>query len=144
MITEYIQHEVYVDLKIMDFDDLSHKEIIDLIGSEPTIVYIKGERINPKFSRLAKKNGLVFSSPFCKHGAFDIQLNSILDLIEQKYDVFKLLSSKYYCEISCTTYIDVDADESTPWIHLNSRYNKLIKELNIEFDVDIMLVSKRQ
>jgi hypothetical protein len=64
-------------------------------------------------------------------------MNALLDIIEPKLDLFKLFGPKYYCEFSCALFISYDNEESTPWVHLNSRYNRLIKELNAEFDVDI-------
>ncbi|PWG82123.1 DUF4279 domain-containing protein [Pararcticibacter amylolyticus] len=51
--------------------------------------------------------------------------------------LFKPLCEKYECEFSCALFVYFGNGESTPWVHLNSRYNKLIKELDIEFDIDL-------
>ena len=72
-----------------------------------------------------------------KYASFEEQMNAMLNIIEQKIDLFKTFSKKYYCEFSCAIYIRYDNDESTPSVHLGSNYNKLIKELNAEFDIDL-------
>jgi hypothetical protein len=41
-------------------------------------------------------------------------------------------------------YVYTDNDESTPWVHLDSRYHEVTKDLNIEFDLDLMLLSDMQ
>ncbi len=69
--------------------------------------------------------------------SFEDQMNKILDIIEEKMDAFKLLSSKYYIEFACAIFTYKDSDESTPWVHLEKRYNKIAGLLNIEFDIDL-------
>lgn len=69
--------------------------------------------------------------------SFDEQMNALLDIIELKIDVFRTLSQKYYLEFGCAIFTYYDNEESTPWIHLGERYNKLVREVNIEFDVDL-------
>ena len=64
----------------------------------------------------------------------------MLDVIETKIEAFKFLCEKCYCEFSCALFMYTDTEESTPWVHLDSRYNGIVKELNIEFDVDIYLL----
>jgi hypothetical protein len=131
------KNEVILRLGIWDFEDVSHDEITSLIGISPVMVHIKGERINPKFGQIAKKNGWIMGSGHDKYTTFDVQMNSLLDIIESKPELFKSFSHKYYCEFSCAFFVYVDNGESTPWIHLNSRYNALIKDINIEFDLDL-------
>ena len=77
------------------------------------------------------------SSGLDKYASFEDQIASLLDIIENKKSEFKILCDKYYCEISCALFVFFDNDESTPWVHLDARYNKLIRELNIEFDIDL-------
>jgi len=72
-----------------------------------------------------------------EYATFDEQMNALLDILESKIDVFRELAYKYYMEFSCAIFTYYDNEESTPWIHLGERYNKLIKEVNIEFDVDL-------
>lgn len=64
-------------------------------------------------------------------------MESLLDIIESNIDRFKILCDRYYCEFSCALFVYAGNDESTPWVHLNSRYNELVKTLNVEFDVDL-------
>lgn len=135
------KNRIYLDFRICNFEDISHNEITEMIGINPVKMHIKGERINPNFSRIAKRNIWIMASPFDEYVSFEEKLNAMLDIIELKKDVFKRLSSKYYCELICTLYIYTDNEESTPSVHLDSRYNSVMKDFNIEFDVDIILVS---
>ncbi len=136
------KNEISFSFCIWDFNDISHDEISELLGVKPSKVYIKGERKNPKVNALAKKNGWILDPPGCdNYSSFEDQMNSLLDVIESKIEAFRIICKKYYCEFSCGLYIYVDNDESTPWVHLNSRYNNLIRELNIELDVDIILLA---
>lgn len=72
-----------------------------------------------------------------RYASFEEQLDNLLGILESKTEVLKPISEKYYCEFSCAIFIRYGNDESAPWIHLNKRYNRLIKELNIEFDIDL-------
>jgi len=75
-----------------------------------------------------------------KYSSFDDQMNSLLDIIESKIDLFKPLCERYYCEFSCGIFVYFDNGESTPWVHLDKRYNEISKALNIEFDVDLYVL----
>lgn len=136
-----MQNEVVVSFGIFDFNDISHNDISQLLEIQPDKVYIKGEKRNPKnpTSPLIKKNSWIMRSGLDKYSSFEDQLTSLLDIIENKLADFKTLCDRYYCEISCALFVYVDNDESTPWVHLNTRYNKLLKELNIEFDLDLYI-----
>lgn len=79
--------------------------------------------------------------PLSRYSSFDEQMNKMLDIIEQKIDLIKPLCQKYYCEFSCAIFICYDNGESTPSIHLNSRYNRILKDLDIEFDLDLYCLS---
>lgn len=124
---------------MFDFNDVSHDEITQLLDIQPSKVHIKGQRRNPKNpdSPLIKRNGWLMDAPTERYSSFEEQMESFLEIIESKIDAFRLLCEKYYCEFSCALFIYFDNEESTPWVHLNSRYNKVIKELNIEFDIDL-------
>jgi Domain of unknown function (DUF4279) len=69
--------------------------------------------------------------------SFEDQMNSLLDIFEPRVEILKPLCSKYDCEFSCGLFVYRDNGESTPSVHLNGRYNNFIKELNVEFDVDL-------
>lgn len=79
-----------------------------------------------------------------RYASFEAQMNALLDVIEARIDLFRPLCQKYYCEFACGVFIQFDNGESTPWIHLDARYNRLIKELNIEFDVDLYCSSNKE
>ncbi len=135
-----MKNEVTLDFRICDFEDITASQITNILNIQPTKIYIKGQKRNPEninSKSVLKSNIWIMGSSLSGESSFEDQMNSLLDVIESKLDLFKPLCNKYYCEFSCALFIRYDNDESTPWIHLGDRYNKLIKELNIEFDVDI-------
>jgi len=135
------RNRIVLDFGIWDFDDITHEDITQALGVQPVKKYIKGERVNANFLPLSKNNGWRMRSPCSEQDSFETQMNAMLDFFENKKSVLKEFSNKYYCEVSCALYIYTNTDESTPWVHLNSRYNKMLKDLNIEFDLDIILLS---
>ena len=139
-----MKNEVFLDFCIWDFDDISHEEISQKLGIAPTKIYIKGKKIDPKFSRVSKKNGWRMSTGLDKYASFEDQMKAMLDIIESKIELFRPFCEKYYCEFSCAIYIRYDNEESTPWVHLDARYNRFIKELNIEFDVDLYCLPNKE
>lgn len=132
-----MKNEVYLDFIITDFEDISHDEITQRLGINPTKVYVKGQKKNPKSAGISKRNRWLMASGLDKYASFEDQMKAMLDIIESKIDLFRPFCEKYYCEFSCAIFIRYDNDESTPSVHLDARYNRLIKELNIEFDVDL-------
>lgn len=135
------KNEIALSFVISDFNDVTHNDITSLLGIQPNFVRIKGQKKNPKNpnSSLIEINKWGIDSGLDKHSDFDDQLNSLLDIIEAKKAVFQSLCNKYTCEVSCGMFIYFDNGESTPWIHLDSRYNNTIKEMNIEFDLDLYI-----
>jgi hypothetical protein len=132
-----MQNEIDLSFCIWGFEDITPDEITSILGIEPFKIYNKGQRKNPNFLALAKQNGWIMKPLLHQQASFEDQMNAILDIIEAKIDLFKPLCEKYYCEFSCALFIRYDNGESTPWIHLNARYNELIKKVRAEFDVDI-------
>jgi hypothetical protein len=130
-----------VDLRliIVDFEDITHEEITTLTGIKPNYVRIKGQPRNPKRidSPLWPNNLWSMDSGLGQYASFDDQMNTLLDMIEQRIDIFKMLNGKYEFEFACALIIYRDNGESTPSVHLDERYNKFIKMLNIEFDIDL-------
>jgi uncharacterized protein DUF4279 len=139
-----MKNEVILDFVIADFEDVSHEQISQKLGINPVKVYIKGERKNPKFAGLAKRNRWIMGSGLDSHATFKSQMDALLDIIEGKIELFRPFCDKYHCEFSCAIYIRYDNDESTPWVHLDARYNRVIKELNIEFDIDLYCLPNKQ
>ncbi len=133
------RNEVDLRLIITDFEDIDHDYITKLLGIEPAYIRVKGEKRNPKNpdSPIWKDNLWSFASGLEKYTNFEDQMNTMLDIIEEKKDGFKLLSSKYYMEFACAIITYKGNNESTPWVHLDKRYNRIAAELNIEFDVDL-------
>lgn len=136
-----MKNEIDLSLCIWGYEDITHQALTELTGLTPYEIYIKGQKKNPKFSALAKENGWILKPSLDKDASFEQQMDALLDILEPKIDLFKPLCEKYYCEFSCALYIYIDTEESTPWVHLNERYNNLIRELKIEFDIDIILLA---
>jgi hypothetical protein len=139
-----MRNEVILSFVIADFDDISHDKITEKIGITPIRIYIKGERKNPKFAGISKRNRWIMGSGLDKYTSFEDQMNAMLDIIESKIDLFRPFCEKYYCEFSCAIFIRYDNEESTPSVHLDARYNRLIKDLNIEFDVDLYCLPNKE
>lgn len=135
-----MKNEIFLNFCIWGFEDIDANDITSTLSLTPSKIYTKGEKNNPKFNGTAKQNGWLLSSRLNRFASFEDQMNDLLDIIEPKIDLFRPLCEKYYCEFSCALFIHCGNEESTPWIHLNSRYNAVIKELNIEFDIDLYIL----
>src|ERR1700760_2382924 len=103
-----MKNEIFLHFVIWDFDDISHDEITRILNIEPIRIYVKGDRVNPKFERLAKTNGWRMGCGLDKYTPFEDQLTAILDIIEPKIDLFRPFCKKYKCEFSCAIYIYFD------------------------------------
>ncbi len=138
------RNQVDLRFSIWNFEDLSHSEISDTLGLLPQKVYIKGEFRNPKNtnpdSPRVKKNGWILNSGLDEYAPFEHQMNNLLDILEPRIDTLKEISVKYLCEFSCALHVYRDNGESTPSVHLDERYNNFIKEVNVEFDLDLYVV----
>ena len=107
----------------------------------PSKVYIKGLRINPKSDKLSENNVWIIDVPSPQDISVNNQLHALLDILEPRIPVLRGICQKYYCEISCAIYMYIG--ESTPWLHFDNRYNELIKELNIEFDLHLYALNQQ-
>ena len=136
------KNKVILRLGIFDFNDITHAEITDLLQVSPVITHVKGEKRNPKNpnSPLIKQNRWMMESGLKEYSSFEDQMESFLIIIESKIEIFKPLCKKYYWEFSCAIFVYFNNGESTPWVHLDSRYNNMLKELNIEFDIDLYVL----
>jgi hypothetical protein len=132
-----MKNEVVLSFVIADFDDISHEEITKTLGIIPSRVYTKGQKKNPNSPALSKRNRWIMGSSVDKYASFEEQMNAMLDIIESKIDLFRPFCEKYHCEFLCAIFLRFNNEESKPSVHLNSRYNRVVKELNIEFDVDL-------
>ena len=135
-----MKNKIVLDFCIWDFDDITPEVITQILDIQPVQVYIKGQKTRPNLALINEQNGWRMTSGLDEYTSFEEQMNSLLDILEQKHELLKPLCDKYICEFSCALFIAKSRKESTPWVHLNSRYNRFIKELNIEFDIDIYLL----
>jgi hypothetical protein len=133
------KNKVDLRLLISDFENVSHNDITRLLGIDPIYIRIKGEKRNPKnpSSPTWTHNLWSMGSGLDEYASFEEQMNKILDIIEERMDAFKLLSSEYYMEFACAIFTYKDNGESTPSVHLEKRYNKIVGLLDIEFDIDL-------
>lgn len=135
-----MKNEIFLDFRIVGFEDLTPDKITKIIGINPSKIIVKGEKRNPQKTdskAIYKNNVWIVHSGLDKYHSFEQQMNALLDKLEPKIDLLKPLCQKYYSEFSCGLFLYYPSEESTPWVHLNSRYNKIIKELNTEFDIDL-------
>lgn len=79
-----------------------------------------------------------------EYSSFEDHMNALLDIIEPKITLFKPFCEKYRCEFRCIIYLCFENGESIPSIYLGTRYNKLIMNLNVAFDVDIYILSNNK
>lgn len=137
-------NEVIVRFCIWEFDNISHDQLSALMGILPDKIYIKGHKKNPNNpdgKAVFDRNGWIMGSPLSKYSSFEDQLNSLLDIIEPRMDILGPICEKYACEFSCAMFVYAGNDESTPSLHLDARYNRVLKKLNIEFDLDLYCFS---
>ena len=133
------KNKVVLDFCIFDFEDITHDSITDLLNIQPVKIHVKGAKRNSNNpnSPLIKQNSWRMNADLDEYASFEEQMNSILDMMESKLEVFKLLCENYYTEFSCAIFTYSNNGESTPWVHLDKRYNKLSVELGFEFDIDL-------
>ena len=136
------KNEINLRFSIFEFDDITHDDITKLLGYQPKFVRIKGEKKNPRNinSPLIEVNTWTIDSGLESHLDFGHHLNALLDILEPRIDVLIPICEKYYCEVSCGMFVYFDNGESTPWIHLDSRYREMTKKLKIEFDLDLYVL----
>lgn len=143
-----MKNRVYLNFTINDFDDITHDEISRKLGMNPYRIYVKGEKRNPNFTSAGPfwhMNRWIMASPLNEYSSFKDQINATLDIIEPKIDLFKPFCEKYRCEFNCAIYLaGYENGESEPSIYLDSRYNHLIKELDIGFDIDLYVFTNRE
>lgn len=136
-----MKHQIYLNFTIADFEDITHEEISQVLGIQPYKVYVIGQKKNPNSTSrtpvLAKRNRWMMKSSLDEYSSFENHMNALLDIIEPRIDLFKPFCEKYCCEFGCAIFLRDGSEESIPSVYLDSRYNKLIKELNIGFDLDL-------
>lgn len=132
--------ENYIELSfcIWGFEDISHDIISKELNLNPSAIHVKGKPISPSYGKIAKENGWIYRvyNINDKSNDFNKQLNLLLDILEPRLALLKKYSSLYCCEFSCGIFL-FSKEESTPWIHFDKRYNKFIRETDVEFDFDI-------
>ena len=132
------KNRILLGFRVAAFNDITHDDITEMTGNGPIKIFIKGEkRTRPS---IQKQNIWIMDNGCSPYDNFETQLDAMLDIIESKADVFKLLTTKYECDFSCGLYLYSDNNESAPSVNLTYRYHKIIRELelNLSFDIDII------
>jgi hypothetical protein len=141
-----MRNEVDLDFRFCDFEDMTPNEITMHLDIKPIRIIIKGQKKNPENpsgTAVFKSNCWMMGSSLDKFASFEEQMNALLDILESKIELFRPLCKKYYSEFSCALFVYLENGESTPWVHLDKRYNRIVKELNIEFDVDLYILPNK-
>ncbi len=136
-----MKNKVFLNFAINDFDDISHDEISRALDMTPYKIYIKGTKRIPHSNSpnpaLWSSNRWIMANPLSEFYSFKDQMDATLDILEPKIAILKNFCEKYDCEFICAIYLRFNNGESTPSIYLDSRYNRLIKELNVKFNIDL-------
>ncbi len=140
------KNEITLSFSIYQFEDITHDDITHLLGIKPDRIYIKGQKRNPKNpkSSVINENVWIINSGLDKYSDFDRHMSGLLSILESKKDALKPICKKYHCEISCGIFVYFDNEESTPWVHMDARYNNLIRELDIQFDLDLYVLPNQR
>ena len=97
-----MKHQIYLDLTIADFEDVTHDEISQTLGIKPFKIYIKGQKRNHKSTSttpaLVTSNRWVMRTSLDEYSFFEDHMNAMLDIVEPKIDVFKPFCEKYRCD----------------------------------------------
>lgn len=131
-----VKNDLNLRFSIWDFDDITSDDITKSLNLQPFKTYKKGVRINEKSSKLSKRNGWIYGTPYHNENDFEKQMDAILDVLEPNLEILKEYSKRYYCEFSCALFLN-NREESVPWIHLGKRYMSFSRHVNSEFDFDI-------
>jgi hypothetical protein len=128
---DYI-NEIKVSLKIYDFEcDASH--ISDILGIQPTNIWIKGEPRLPKAIILHECNGWIYK--IIKNDVIYVEemIDSLVNIFENRVDNFKKLPSECTFEISIFGYLK----KGKPAITFNKRAISFIHTIGAEIDFDL-------
>ncbi|UOQ97346.1 DUF4279 domain-containing protein [Hymenobacter sp. 5317J-9] len=132
-----MKNEIDVRLCFWEFEDLPPEAITEMLGVEPTKVMRQGEPRGPKGLRVWPYNGWVWEASADKSVPFEDQCTTVLDLLVAHRDAVLSFCHRCTPELSCALRVYVDNGESTPSVHLNTRYHALASEFNLSFDLDL-------
>jgi Domain of unknown function (DUF4279) len=108
-------------------------EITKLFGIEPTRTWLKGDVIYPKVKVRRKQNAWMLRSNMPNDTPFVTQLQSLLDAIMPKKELFSKLPPNSGVEISCVAY----TTHGRPDISLPADMIKAIAEIGAELNFDL-------
>jgi hypothetical protein len=135
-----MKKSIGITLGVWEFDDISHQFITDGLGIEPTLVHVKGERIIPRFERLAEWNSWLYRTPGYEVEDFDKQMSDILELVVKNSDFIMQHLNRYNLELSCCLTVNASSPESNPWVHISKEQSRILADHNLNFDVDMYVL----
>jgi hypothetical protein len=130
-------NHVEVFLQISDFEDITHAQLTELVGVQPSRIFVKGQPYNPKIGAVSKRNRWLLFAYGTTHPLFEDQVDALSALMTPRMATFQYLCRRYTCTVGCAVKIYVGNGESTPSVHLERRHVELLEALGAEFDVDI-------
>ncbi|VTR43297.1 Uncharacterised protein [Sphingobacterium thalpophilum] len=128
--------ELNLSFAIWDFENNTHDVITNDLGLSPSKIFVKGERISPKISKIRKRNAWIYGPSYGNTEDFETQLNKLLDVLEPRIPILKEYSKKYPCDFSLAYFCSA-LGYKPPLIHLGKRYHDFIREVDAEFDLDL-------
>lgn len=133
------RNQIEVRLEISHFDDITHAEISQRLGIQPSRVYVKDQPRSPLLSQRSQENRWLFDlyDVAQPRPIIEQQLDVLSRLVEAKPQAFISLCTTYTCGVFCLVTIYKDLQESTPAVYLEERHVRLLNTLSALFDVDI-------
>lgn len=132
-----VKTEIQVKFIIYDELLLNHKEITRVIGSEPTIIWNKGDLIRKDIFR--NESAWIFSSGYIKTLYLEDVLNVLIDKLEPNVLLLSAYLKKYSLESKFDIVLRI-AGNQAPSHCLSQRFIQLCSLLNADIDTDIYLL----
>jgi hypothetical protein len=131
-----MKNEIQVDLRIMEFP-FHPDQITEMVGVQPTEIWLKGQRTLGSIGALLKENGWGLSSNCDRHAEFGEHIQSLIGQITPYIERFAQVSNQYYTELSCAVYIYYNNDESTPWLGFTKEEMRFFDQIGAAVDFDL-------
>ncbi|MDB5012785.1 MAG: hypothetical protein JWQ25_987 [Daejeonella sp.] len=136
-------NENIVELRIFDFD-IDHQKISDLLGLNPTHIWIKGE----EFLFGDKRNGIkkIRTNNYWEHRLTNITNDwigkdverFIEEIITPRKEVLKRIANQFHAEFSIVQYV---YDGCNPGLYFDKKALKILSDCNLELNIDLYVLS---
>lgn len=129
-------HKIKVDFRIVG-NDFSPDQVSVVSGLKPSKSFLKGDKISQTSSLKYKENIWILESSSDSSLDMESYFIDLQNKITPHIEKFEVICKKYYCEFSCSFYLQVGSEDSIPSVHLNREIISFIEKLNAEVDIDI-------